>query len=150
MATTWGLSGPPAAATGVDGDVFVSTVTHEQWRKDAGVWTALAPGENRADIVPITGAVNLHLAKRAARSFDTQWVNASEGLVYTENFTSSPTWNVQHRLGSRFVDVTVIAPGNHNATAEQTVIIPRISFDSTLACVLNFAGPVAGTVIVRR
>jgi len=150
MAVSWGLVAPPVAA-GNPGDVFIHTPTNDQFRWDgtANAWVPLQPGETRGDTLPIAGGINLHLAKGANRSWDNKWVNASEGLVFTENY-SGQTWEVVHRLGARFVDVTVIAPGNHNAAAPQTIIVPEILFDSTLRTVLTFAAPVAGTAIVRR
>jgi len=149
MATSWGALNPPSSGM-QPGDIWISLADHRQLRYDAtDGWVAV---ETRQDVAPVAGTSGWHLAKAASRSFDTRWVNASDGLVtapHTE-VTASAQWNITHGLQSRWVDVTVYSPGAINPSAPQTIIIPDITFDSAVACVLRFAEPVAGTAIVRR
>jgi len=169
MSIIYGPLNPPAAATysGNDGDIFVrNSGVNPQWRfstQPAPVWTPIVPpapgtprtvaSDTRADVVPRAGVPNDRLAKLgiASRAWEVGWVNAASGVVAAAvDHPSATVWDITHDLGVRWVDVTVVSPGNADPTAEQKIIFPKIDYISEMACRLTFAESVAGTAVARR
>src|SRR5262245_5574818 len=108
----WGLN-PNPAYTGAVGDIFIRTTTNEQLRWDGAAWQPLVPPETRGDVVPPGGILNDRLGKNHSRPFDLKWMNAAEGITMVHDQTTpAAQWIIAHMLSARFVDVTVLRPGN--------------------------------------
>jgi hypothetical protein len=157
VSVTWyALGQPPIRAAG---DIIIHSGTGNQFRSNGTSWVPMQPGESRADIMPsiqITGSVNglanTHLAKASGNPFALTWVNPSDGIVvlHTEATPRNP-WPIVHQLQNPWVDVMVYSPGANDPSAEQTIIFPTIEPGQTqFAMTLRFAGPVAGTAVIRR
>lgn len=147
MAVHWGVSTGSVASAAV-GDVFVSRLNGTQQRCTAAgpppTWVTMQPSETRGDIIPTGGAIAEHLAKKTDNNpYDTEWVEAAEGMVWDEHFTNQQSWTCLHNLRFEFVSVTAIKD-------DGTIMIPDIAFSTDLACVLTFVEPVSGTAIIRR
>lgn len=150
MAIHYATARPPPFQVQV-GDVYVNRNTGVQELYTATGWVAITA---RADVLPPAGASEQHLARGVANNpFASVWVVPSDGMVFQyERPTASASneWEVTHELRSRWVDVTVVSPGNNDPTAEQTKLIPRIVYSNEQRCVLHFARPVSGTALIRR
>lgn len=172
MATFYGALNPTQAQTdaAVVGDIFVRTSgVNPQFRRNSTAWTgtwtaswdAIVPPDTRADVVPRAGSVNQRLAKNSGTAWDMAWVNAAAGIVGPPNAnaalagrfeqtTPAPMWEIEHQLGARWVDVTVISPGHTDPAGAQSLIIPDVEYTSDMICRLHFRKPMLGTAIVRR
>ena len=113
-------------------------------------------------LFPHGGLAGQHLAKQsgANQPFNMQWVNASEGLVVRrdcnavfEASTNTFLANITHGLGYRFVNVSVVEPGDRAVTPAahpHITIVPRVEYRTDNACWLHFVRAVTGTAIIRR
>jgi len=150
--------GPPATYAGAIGDIGIRPSNGEQWRWDGALWQPMLPDESRGDIMPspatggLAGLNNTHLAKTGARSFEVGWVNPSEGIVFQhDQATALDAWTISHPLQSRWLDITVISPGNTNpAATEHDIIVPAVNYATMFSLTLRFLEPIAGTAILRR
>ena len=143
-----------------NGDIWVRSTDgfRQIWNSAFTMWQrpATAPWLTGRTVetteVPPQGTADRHLAKLTAANWNTVWVDPAQGILFSGEITTGAgtTVSVSHGLRTFFVDVQVFVPGAVNPLTEQRVIIPQVDYVDNMGCVLKFAEPVTGTVVMRK
>lgn len=122
-------------------DIWVQQATGLQARWDGTTWSLIRLPQS----VPDGGRQGEHLAKLAARPFDTTWVDPVDGIAFLhEQRAAAQVWNVRHELRCTWVAVTVV----DNTRNPQVTMVPDIEYFLN-ECNLYFTDPVRGFAIVH-